>query len=751
MKIKTIKFHNFKYVTNHKEIKVNLQDAESLVLGGPNGYGKTTIFDALELLITGKIKHFNAKLPNRGEENIAVLANDKNHDIYIAVEFISDEDIFLIERKFVQKNDFNSSLTKNSESINDDELFSFLGISPNFFDLGIYISQIDSLNFLQQKYKNRKESITGILDSAKIEDRLAEFKEIQTQIKQRFDQESKEDALVLGKINDEKTNTEATLKKLQLSQEDIPYEKLFAEKKYSFDKEFVDIEDTYEVIVSPVNDLIEFSKYRSSFISKKNNIAIDNMIVVDKKVYAALFFKNEISSCNETKKTVDLTTDFLKLKNSCNKKEFYLNDNIIKELELSVEDVQQINNLIAEKSLIEKGMNSTQAALSQILKQRTEFLHSYHDSIEQNILPKELCPLCGKKSNELEKLFSETEKVLKEDLGLIAIQLSDVVNKLAAIFDSKIVKKINYYLELNQELIKKNNLLSPYLNISTNELSQKLNGEQIVFGNTASEINFNLFEEQYLGVIQRLSENKKNETEEISAELYTKLERISLEYYSTTEPYSEQVLTKKKFYISSLFSNSLNLQLKDAEIKLNKFKEAMEAKKSRYDDIYNSISSIITKYNNAKKQYQSSIVENIAIPLFVFTGKIIQNYPLGLGILIQVESNAVVFKTQDMDSDIFNNLSTGQLNGVVISLLLSIKETFTTDKSLNTLLIDDPLQTIDDISAISLIDLLSEHFGNTQIVLSTHEDDKQYLLKKKYEQSGKKCQVLNMQEEYLRQ
>jgi exonuclease SbcC len=67
------------------------------------------------------------------------------------------------------------------------------------------------------------------------------------------------------------------------------------------------------------------------------------------------------------------------------------------------------------------------------------------------------------------------------------------------------------------------------------------------------------------------------------------------------------------------------------------------------------------------------------------------------------------------------------------------------------LLIDDPLQTIDEISSISLIDLLSEHFGDTQILLSTHEDDKQFLMKKKYEQSGKKCKVVNMQKEYLSQ
>ena len=65
------------------------------------------------------------------------------------------------------------------------------------------------------------------------------------------------------------------------------------------------------------------------------------------------------------------------------------------------------------------------------------------------------------------------------------------------------------------------------------------------------------------------------------------------------------------------------------------------------------------------------------------------------------------------------------------------------------LLIDDPLQTIDDISAISLIDLLSEHFQDTQLILSTHEDDKQYLIKKKYEQSGYPCISLNMQNHYL--
>ena len=48
MKIKSVIFSNFKYVAKDKQIKLDLLNAESLIMGGPNGYGKTTVFDALE-------------------------------------------------------------------------------------------------------------------------------------------------------------------------------------------------------------------------------------------------------------------------------------------------------------------------------------------------------------------------------------------------------------------------------------------------------------------------------------------------------------------------------------------------------------------------------------------------------------------------------------------------------------------------------------------------------------------------------
>lgn len=751
MKIKSVSFSNFKYVGKDRKVKMDLTNSESLIMGGPNGYGKTTVFDALELLITGEIRHFNADLLNRGKESIAVLANDSNNDIYVAAEFVSNNAVTLVERRFVSNSNFESLLMMNNEPIDNEKLFSLLGISKNLFELGTYISQIDSLNFLQQKYKARKESITGILDSSDIENRFNELKRIQDLLKNKFEQVEKEDASKLSELDSERVKIGDALKLLQLSQEDIPYIRLFEHKEYSFDKEFFDQEEIYDVVISPVDDLIEFSKYRKAFLIKKRNIEINEVITIDKKIYTALFFKQEINECIGQKQIIEISNELLKLKKSCQENKFYINEDIIRILELTEENVKQINGLLLQKNSIEAGMTTTQAALTKILRQRTDFLFAYNNSVEESILSDKICPLCGRESENLIKLFSDTESVLKSNLGVIATQLTGVIKQLSDLFEVFIVQKVDEFLNLNQAILEKNNLLTSFLQINTDKLNEKLRKENIVFSNKANFIDFNLFEEKYLEVISKLSSNIGEETEVITDELYAKLLRISIEYYSHIEPYDEQVLMSKMFYISALFSNSLNIKFKTSENKYTELSTKIKNKKSQFESVFENISTIIKKYDLAKKQYNSSIAKNIAIPMFVFSGKIIQNYPLGLGVLIQVENNAIVFKTGNMESDIFNNLSTGQLNGVVISLLLSIKEVFTTSNSLNTLLIDDPLQTIDEISAISLIDLLSEHFGDTQIFLSTHEDDKQFLMKKKYEQSGKKCKVINMQEEYLRQ
>lgn len=130
--------------------------------------------------------------------------------------------------------------------------------------------------------------------------------------------------------------------------------------------------------------------------------------------------------------------------------------------------------------------------------------------------------------------------------------------------------------------------------------------------------------------------------------------------------------------------------------------------------------------------------------------RIIQNYPLGLGIRAVIKTNQLVFEAASKSgSDVYNILSTGQLNGLSIALLLSIKNVYGDTKGLDILLIDDPLQTIDDISAISLADLLTQQ-GIGQIVLSTHEEAKAALLRYKFKHAGMSVREQNMQALYMK-
>ena len=223
-------------------------------------------------------------------------------------------------------------------------------------------------------------------------------------------------------------------------------------------------------------------------------------------------------------------------------------------------------------------------------------------------------------------------------------------------------------------------------------------------------------------------------------------------------------LQSKEQYVAKLFNDNLSLQLSTEEARLRKlkrdyeeYKKAMNTVlnrtveyKKKTEDMTDAIKVLVGKYEDANKEYQTQLLNAIKIPLMVYSGRIIQNYPLGLGIRAIIKTNQLVFEAASKSgSDVYNILSTGQLNGLSIALLLSIKNVYGDTKGLDILLIDDPLQTIDDISAISLADLLTQQ-GIGQIVLSTHEEAKAALLRYKFKHAGMSVREQNMQALYMK-
>lgn len=209
-------------------------------------------------------------------------------------------------------------------------------------------------------------------------------------------------------------------------------------------------------------------------------------------------------------------------------------------------------------------------------------------------------------------------------------------------------------------------------------------------------------------------------------------------------------LQSKEQYVAKLFNDNLSQQLSTEEARLRKLKRDYEEYKNKTKDMTDAIKVLVGKYEDANKEYQTQLLNAIKIPLMVYSGRIIQNYPLGLGIRAVIKTNQLVFEAASKSgSDVYNILSTGQLNGLSIALLLSIKNVYGDTKGLDILLIDDPLQTIDDISAISLADLLTQQ-GIGQIVLSTHEEAKAALLRYKFKHAGMSVREQNMQALYMK-
>lgn len=94
------------------------------------------------------------------------------------------------------------------------------------------------------------------------------------------------------------------------------------------------------------------------------------------------------------------------------------------------------------------------------------------------------------------------------------------------------------------------------------------------------------------------------------------------------------------------------------------------------------------------------------------------------------------------DHDILNTMSSGQISAVVIALTLALHRVYSTRFSC--ILIDDPVQTMDDINMSSLVELLRNDFSDKQVVLSTHEDKVARYFTYKYLKYNKNVKIVNI-------
>ena len=171
-----------------------------------------------------------------------------------------------------------------------------------------------------------------------------------------------------------------------------------------------------------------------------------------------------------------------------------------------------------------------------------------------------------------------------------------------------------------------------------------------------------------------------------------------------------------------------------------------------------AISNLLKNLKSSINRYQKLLIKDIEIPFYIYSGKVLQAHQSGIGNGVFIKDktggdelkNIRFVSNWESDHDVINTMSSGQIAAVVITLYLALNKVYS--KGFGTLLIDDPVQTMDEINMISLVELLRNEFSDRQIILSTHEDHvSRYFIYKflKYRRNVKQVKLLERKEYQL--
>lgn len=774
--IKKIKLKNFKLINDEK--KIDFEDKKLIVLDGPNGYGKTTIFDAIEILIRGN-RNIDDEYSTEYKEGDKPIfyANDINKPVVIKGEFEDEEGNNIIIMRIIKdphKDGKANSLRNRFETyeleqfedlegqkISQEYINSIFQLNPNeqIYNLMHYIQQEDTLFFLKKNENARREEINKLFNM----DQQVRDKEKLVEYRSKINKRKK---AIRDNINESKKKL---CKLVEIKLEDAGYEKIITWKDVVWDKELLEIDEKkYQNIISEIDmignivkNIQDIKNYRFNenieyCLKKENEDVLSGGIIALKYLeeYEILLRKFD------DKKIISEFNTILETKNY---------DNIIKFIDNNIEfllkldipiDINKMKQSIEGRINLKNDSNEIDSLILSINKVRNNLKNSFKKLILEDESQEDICPLCGYDYSKIEaNLFDEIddkEKYFTNRLNEISKKVEFIEKDIAATYIeplklnlNKIINNIDISIDFITDLKKYNQIkeriikLRDYLKTLNIDISRYW----------VSKTDYDLYE------VAKIRELLKNDISNKRIEIintdfiYNKQKDITTVISSIFDNNINNVelinidsIEEKKMYIQNLYFEMANQE----RIKLLK-NIGLYEKQFKVLNVYSTdCDKIISTYTEKIRAYSDDMIKKLQIPLYIYSGKIIQQYQGGLGIFIKSEDieQQIRLKFVNRNSskhDVIKMFSSGQLSGLVISLILSINRIFCKN-DLNTILIDDPLQNMDDINMASFVELLRNEFGDKQIIISTHDERISRFIRYKYHKFGIDSMRYNVKE-----
>ena len=392
-----------------------------------------------------------------------------------------------------------------------------------------------------------------------------------------------------------------------------------------------------------------------------------------------------------------------------------------------------------------------------------------------------------KVQHDLEDSINAIKDKIKKELESLRIHVDEKLKSRVQILQSK-------YLNYSQNISGFKNFIQAYTkivphelgNLTFNEFKQKYefnlsefrsklfveDSVYSLFKDKAEDIlkKYKEFVNKYTGfdfaAFSLALEQKQKISESIVVErveeLSTKLQTWVDELY----PIDYQRADDRMGILQTYFDNNLGLLEAVRNVDLeNKIcyieKQSALVKDQQFEKLAKSTSlliktkelleSINVKYEKVVRDFKIDVLKKLQVPFFIYSAKMLQNFQQGLGVFLtykegeeEDEAKAVIkFKSDsNNDHDAMHQLSSGQLAVVSLAFTLSLNTMFKLSDHIQFLMIDDPIQDMDAMNVLSLIEILRHGLvGNYQLILSTYSDSDALFMGYKFVNSNPEVQV----------
>lgn len=754
IKLGRLKLYNFK---SFSQEFFDFRNFDAVIFDGPNGYGKTSIFDAIEFCITkniSRIREIDNKVKsnpllrlNKEFNGVLTLELSENDLTKIIIELVipvkdikSHNDNIAHEIYFYEKWE---DIGESGKRVEVESLQDFLNIDnlESLFTIFNYIQQEDSLHFLKFNETQRHKQIDFLFGIEKQKNELNKIKEFEKLLNDKCFEVYKESDDLKNKIESFKKDIEffqdGTCKSLFFDEaENISDENLhIINSDFKKILEFISISTDY--LEFKKNEFIKLNLKENNYNKILNLINFENYFELEKNIKRLKWLlvvaeTNNLYSSIYTSLNSGLS-DFLKSILICNDEKIYLIVNKNKEV------IDRYLSLL-------NGNNSLNATIEEINFQRMKLISDYKSHFHAD---NGVCPLCGTdflKSKDLDDSMNKMSDTLKS----VSLSNEKDIDEYRNIIYDKVVKKIQLIIEIH---FKRFNILSGYLDLYKKfDLSHSEFLEIKSLTLKLQSLGLDFKEKEKIDVF--FERNSINKDLILSASASQEFDYIFNKYkikvngegfiYKNNLLLDEKIISNELFFVEAQFRKNSLLSLNENN---NKY-QSISIYSKHLNEKKKMVKELRVKYEKEIQYYESELVNNIQIPFYVYSSKILQTRGADSGIYLRVSKtrqhkNYIKFSaSKNDDNDAWNKMSSGQLAGLVISLMLTMNKVFPTN--LKTLLIDDPVQTMDDINMASLVQLLLHEFSDYQFLLSTHEPRVASFFKRKFSSFDNHVKTINL-------